>query len=152
MQTHFLNPSERVRAWREHRRQLSELPFEQAIDFTLDFWNKTPVMERWLDWDFPDTWPTPWEILAGNEICSIAVTILMHDSLKFSNQSDYSEMSLQLFHDRDKHEMYFALVVKDLYVLKYGHMKKIDYDSIKHIDIQHKYIYSDQKGFIDEIR
>ena len=142
MQPYLLSPKERVRHWREFRLSFTkkELDLEQ-IAKTMKYWQPYPTFGRWIDVDFPKTWPTPWELIMDGNICEFGITYLMEQTLLMSDDRwNKNRLQLMFVDDKDISEMKLVLVVDDKYVANFEYDNIIDFDIIQNTCIiQHKY-------------
>lgn len=76
--------------WANLREQVRSLPLEKALLITQCYWDKAPLCNPYFHITEPETWPTPWELLADNCFCDLAkalgicYTLLLaeHDEIK----------------------------------------------------------------------
>lgn len=76
----ILNPYERIRFWRDLRDSLPQLPFKQQLSRVSDFWWQAPMQTFVLDYDRPETWPSPWELIYSNGFDSVARGLMMAET------------------------------------------------------------------------
>ena len=78
------NVDQRITLWREFRNTLEECndPFQR----TLEFWQKAPVTEKYLNQYNSQEWPTPWELLKENRFCPVAIPLMIGYSLKLTTR------------------------------------------------------------------
>ena len=67
-----LDASERIARWRDFRNSLQNLPLEQALNQTVQFWNSAPFTPYYLDPLNSENWPDPWTLIEENVYCDIA--------------------------------------------------------------------------------
>ena len=52
--------------WANLREQISSLSLAEALLVTQQYWDKAPICNPYFHITEPDTWPTPWQLLADN--------------------------------------------------------------------------------------
>ena len=67
-----LKAEDRLRSWREFRLVLDQLPLEQALAQTVEFWARAPFVPFSLDLSDQNNWPNPWQLIEENIYCDIA--------------------------------------------------------------------------------
>ena len=112
-------PPVRVRLWREFRTTLTadqdDLSHLRAV---LAFWSRCPLVPYFIDWDRPETWPGPWEILGEDEICPTGMAILMAQTLLLADPDRWAGDRLRIRVLRDPVEGYLSVVqVDDRHIL-----------------------------------
>lgn len=83
-----LNPDERLREWKSFRRQLGQLPLNEACSKVSHLWSYAPFVNHYLDPDQPSSlvpWPDPWALLYDNYYCDIAKCLGMLYTLYLSD-------------------------------------------------------------------
>ncbi len=79
-----LPASERLTRWREFRKSLDILPYDRALEATVEFWNNCPFNPYYLDPDRPTDWPDPWTLVEENYYCDLAKALGMLYTIKFT--------------------------------------------------------------------
>ncbi len=79
-----LPASERLTRWREFRKSLDSLPYDRALEATVEFWNNCPFNPYYLDPDRPTDWPDPWTLVEENYYCDLAKALGMLYTIKFT--------------------------------------------------------------------
>ena len=79
-----LPASERLVRWREFRKSLSALSFDQALESTAAFWHQCPFSPYYLDPEHPEQWPDPWTLVEENWYCDIAKALGILYTIKFT--------------------------------------------------------------------
>ena len=69
-----LPEASRLEAWRNFRRSLDELEFEEALARTAEFWTPAPHTAYYLDPDDVESWPDPWTLVEENYYCDLDLT------------------------------------------------------------------------------
>lgn len=114
-------PEERMRVWRDFRHTLSrDLTDLEQLQAVARFWAGCPQVDYFIDWDRPEQWQGPWEILHGGHVCPTGLTILMLHSLLLSADNRWTEDRIRVRVVRDREAGYLAVVVADdRWVLNY---------------------------------
>lgn len=114
-------PEDRMRLWRDFRHTLSRDRTDmEHLEAVARFWAGCPQVDYYIDWDRPDQWPGPWEILHGGQICPTGLTILMAHSLLLAADNRWAEPRIRLRVVRHREAGYLTVaVVDDRWVLNY---------------------------------
>lgn len=99
--------------WRQLRGDICDVGTEQKISAVAEFIATIPYGARTLDYYSPDTWPTPWEILAYRQFCASSISLLAYHTLDMVSTA---ELALDLIDDGDD---VFLVPVVDAAVLNY---------------------------------
>ena len=139
MITHDLSPSSRLEDWKNFRKSLTDdLAEEEILNRLAKYWTTVPVVRFYLDFDNPDTWPTPWELINDGEFCSTGIAYLMFKTLDLAPTEKFkkSEMKLYWIKDLEIEDLCMVLVVNSKYVLNYYYGEVKDWDELqKHCQI-----------------
>ena len=104
----------RLKAWYNLRQSLQASNLQTSCIEIDQWWQQVPLVNRYLDGDFIDTWPNPWELLADNHYCAVArglgmvYTLLLLGviEVEFVQAIDYNKNSVALvLVDRAKYIM-----------------------------------------------
>jgi len=142
MQPYMLSPTERVRHWRNFRVTFTdEDTDEEQLLRVLQYWQKYPIINYFLDIDHPKNWPSVWEIIMGNDTCRSSLSYLMKQTLLLSDDRwTEDRLRLMLIDDRAKSTLLIILVIDTKYVVNYSHDEIINFDFIdENCIIQYKY-------------
>ena len=58
--------------WANLREVVRSLPLEKALLKTQTFWDEAPICNPYFHITEPETWPSPWELLADKCFCELA--------------------------------------------------------------------------------
>ena len=151
MQPYLLSPKERVRHWRDFRLSFTkdETDLEQ-VSKTVNYWQKFPILNHFLDIDFPNRWPTPWELIMGGDFCPLCLAYLMEQTLLMSdNRWTNDRLQLMYINDKANYTLLMILVIDNKYVINYSYNDVNNFDIIKETCIiQHTYQVKDNLHFI----
>lgn len=118
------SPKHLGKQWRALRAQLTaEKNDLEHLDAVVKFWSRAPLSAPFLDWDHPDTWPDPWELMAEMNFDASAValgieyTLLLADDQRWT--SDRLELDLSITADRS--QQLLTLTIDNAYVLNCEH-------------------------------
>lgn len=113
---HFqLSFKERLQEWYNLRENIKYLPLDQQCTQTDNWWQKTPLVNRYLHAHFIEEWPMPWDLLNDNEYCQYARALGMIYTLHLVNVTN-----IKLYEAKDQDGIDVVLViVNDNYVLNY---------------------------------
>ncbi len=153
MDNPFLSgPKQTSQAWRNFRAQLTEDRSDlDHLQMVSDFWAKAPLVVPYLDWDGPDTWPDPWELVAERKFDASAVSLGMEYTLLLSEDGRWTPDRLQLVlsASADRTRQNLILLVDDRYVLNHYYNVVSDLDDVsKDFVIQQRYAYINKKHHV----
>lgn len=149
MKSYLLPPRERVRDWRDFRQTFDSAQTDQEqMIRTLEYWRSYPVVTRYLDVDFPETWPTPWELLSEGQLCEAGICLMMHQTLILSDERWNPERVEMIYVDDSKNsDQYMAVVVDDQYVLNYSTSEIKKLHDMEDIMVQNRYCLVDKLNY-----
>jgi hypothetical protein len=96
MNPFLLTPPERLDHWAAFRDELRNFDDATRIQKVADYFTKAPLSNFAYDVTSPDTWPTPWEMIAANDWCRQSIAIGMEATLRLSG-FDPSRLTLMAF-------------------------------------------------------
>ncbi len=110
----FTKKSEdRIIAWRDFRQTISDNS-KQTLENVAKYWSGVPVGNRILEWDRPDSWPTPWEVINDNVFCDDMRSYMMYQTLLLTNQP------AKLYHVKSFNEE-LLVVASNGYILNFSY-------------------------------
>jgi hypothetical protein len=92
-------PEDRLRSWREFRSAISDLPLEQALSLTAEFWDGAPFAPYNLDPDQPSNWPNPWTLIYENVYCDVAKCLGIVYTLLLSKHRMTLDIEIRIYQD-----------------------------------------------------
>lgn len=109
----FLNTDvdERISRWREFRNTLED--HADPFRATLDFWNQAPTTHKDLEQFHPQAWPTPWELIAKNRYCPVAIPLMIGWTLKLTTRFSETPVLIKISIDHTTQRYYNLVNVKD---------------------------------------
>lgn len=133
------------RAWRNLRSLLTaELEDLSHLSMVCDFWKKTPVRARLLDWDSPSSWPDPWELMHEADFDESSVALGMFYTLVLSEDQRWSSdrLKLLLIRDREMEIQRLILMIDDRWLMNLDHGMIMEKDQIMpQLLVQQRYRY-----------
>lgn len=113
-----LDTAGRIAQWRDFRKSLDELPFDQALDAVAKFWQTAPFSPYNLDPDKPDTWPDPWTLIYENVYCDIAKCLGIVYTLLLSEHRTALDVELRVYQDpKTRYSYNLAWINRGKYIL-----------------------------------
>jgi hypothetical protein len=128
-----MKPEHRLHDWKIFRESLTTLAKEEQLIETAEYWSVVPLVKYYLNFDKPDTWPTPWELLNEGQFCRSGVAFMMYKTLELCKGGVWTpeQLKLVLINDLTNEETYLVLVVEDEYVLNYDHARVVRWSNIE---------------------
>ena len=132
----------RLAEWRMFRADISHMSLSDACDATNDLWSEAPICGRKLDPSLPNTWPTPWELLAETAFCDLSKALGIMYTLALSSHNN-SDLELCVYSDSEEYH-HIVLVDAGDYVLSYEPFKvvNITHEQLDFTNLQMLYRYS----------
>jgi len=96
-----LTASGRIAHWKDFRKSLDDLSLEQAVQSVAEYWQKCPYVPYYLDPGKPETWPTPWELIAENYYCDLAKSLGMLYTIHFTSHGVDLDAELRIYVDAE---------------------------------------------------
>ena len=129
-----MSPDARLNDWKNFRKSLTdELSESEILNRVSLYWTSVPVVRYYLDFDHPDTWPTPWELIHAGEFCSTGIAYLMYKTLELAptEKLKNSEIKLCWIKDLQIEDLLMVLVVDNKHVLNYMYGKVVDWEELQ---------------------
>lgn len=124
---HFLlPPQDRLDTWREFRNELEELSEAEQLERVVDWFGEAPISTFVLDFDHPETWPGPWEVMNEGNFCSTAVAYMMQQSLSLVGW-DASRFEFLYVRNSKLEDQMMVLLVDDTHALNYHYKQVFDF-------------------------
>ena len=145
----FSNNKLVLQKWKNLRSNLTEkLSDYEHLKLVTNFWALCPISSRVLDWDRPDLWPDPWQLIHENRYDECAISLGMFYTLKLSTDGRWDSERLQLMLIKNPQEQFqdIVLQVDDRYILNYEYntvYEKINLSSAS--IIQQQYSFSNNR-------
>jgi hypothetical protein len=135
-------PSEVRKQWKSLRDSLTlDLDDMSHLEATAKWWSRAPIVKSWIDWDYPQNWPNPWELITAGHFDNSAIAIGMAYTLFLCKDErwDHGRVKLALVCDQNKTMQHLIVIVDDSWILNrtYAQVERKDDDLI----IQDEYVY-----------
>ena len=113
-----LDTAGRIAQWRDFRKSLDELPFDQALDAVAKFWQTAPFCPYNLDPEKPDSWPDPWTLIYENVYCDIAKCLGIVYTLLLSEHRTMLDVEVRVYQDpKTRYSYNLAWINQGKYIL-----------------------------------
>lgn len=127
----------RLRAWRQFRDSIVDLPDSEKLESINKFWMLHPFRNRTIDPDDPSNWMGAWDMVYHDEVCEYSRAVLMHQTALMMLDTDQDSYLMYAI-DSEKQQDFMLAVVNGM-VLNYD-MDLIDLRSIENsLNIQNRY-------------
>ena len=146
MQQFLCSGKERLKNWRDFRREIKGFTDDEQIWAINDWWNEAPLVNWVIDWDDPQGWPNAWELVHGGDFCRSTIALLMDQTLanEPSERWTNDRRELWLIRDTENHIQHLVLLVDGKYILNYDAKDIRNIENIpKSVIIEAKYSASD---------
>jgi hypothetical protein len=137
-------PKQLLKLWKELRSSLdSEKTDIEHLKEVVEFWKHAPIGPRSINWDQPDQWPDPWQLMHEREFDESSIAIGMFYTLLLSADQrwDSSRLGLLLINDSERKIQRLVLLVDKKLVMNLDYGTITDLSRIKNAWIQQKYAY-----------
>lgn len=132
------NKEERILIWRNFKQDLKELTPENQLKAVAKWWADAPLINSSINIDFPNEWPTPWELIYEGTFCQCSIAYLMQQTLLMVGWTEDIEL---MFVD-NSHDQLLVLVTGDK-VLNYEVGEVFDLDTLLgECSIHYRYKYN----------
>lgn len=119
-----------MKSWRDLREEIiNKTPIEKITE-TVNYWSKVGRVNYYMDWDKPENWVTPWEIINDDYYDDVALSIMMLETLIYTG-FDTSDISLHFIINKEDNCRFMVCVVEGKYLLNYSHNEVIDFEENK---------------------
>jgi len=144
----FSSPAQLAKHWRGIRASLTSNKTDlEHLQIVANFWSHAPLSTPFLDWDQPNSWVGPWDLLAERNFDPSSVALGMEYTLLLGEDQRWQDtrLSLALVCCQDNSQQLLVLLVDGLYVLNYdwGRVVPID-QACKELVIQQRYQYNNK--------
>lgn len=137
-------PHERLRAWGNFRKQISQASLVEAIDQTQHLWCYAPFVKHYLDESRVSEWPDPWELVYENYYCDLAKALGMLYTLYLSDHKDAVNMEIRIYKDANANQYNLVWINDGLYVANYQFNEVVNKTQIDNTLVLHTLITTDQ--------
>jgi len=105
--------SQSLKSWKNIRRKLtSDLSDIEHLIHVVNFWSQCPISRRFLDWDKPEQWLDPWQLMHQNNFDECAISLGMFYTLLLSADGRWNSERLKLMLFKNQHEQFQGIVLE----------------------------------------
>lgn len=119
-------PKERLKLWRQFRKNLKEYSIKEMLNEVLAFWNTLPISSNTIDIYDETTWPKPWDLVWEGEYDENNIALGMAYTIALEN---YAQCKILLVQNTEESYIALAVLVDDTYVLN------LSYNSVSKKDV-----------------
>jgi len=115
-----LSVDERLSAWAELRARVETC--KNPLEDVWEFWRPCPFIphNHKIDPYYQGSWPTPWEIIADNRYDDFTKSLMIGNSIKFTERFSNSKIDLRILVDKLHNRQYNVVCVEDNIVINYN--------------------------------
>mgnify|MGYP001240061360 CR=1 FL=1 len=121
---------ENLSSWREFREYITKFDDDKKIREVVKYFSSFPIVNYVLDYNTPEKWISPWEIISDDYYDDIALVILMCETLVLSNFNT-NRFKLRYVTDTVDNSSFMILIIDDHKVLNFSYNQIVNYDDIK---------------------
>ena len=89
----------RLKCWKNLRFKIDQLPLEEALQETVEFWQSCPWTAFYLDQEKPSSWPNAWDLIIDNYYCDLAKVLGIVYTLNLSEHGKNLEVEVRVYTD-----------------------------------------------------
>jgi len=115
----FYDIQRRLSEWYRFRNSLKEYSKYECLTRTIKFWAGAPLVNSFLAYDLPETWPDPWELISDNFYDDVCVSLGIFYTLLYSNVFNKSDIIYNVYDVSD--DIITCVTVENTYVLNYDY-------------------------------
>jgi hypothetical protein len=130
MNPFLLSSSDRLTAWRDLRNTLSEISELDQLTQLAHWAGLCPLVKYSLDPETPSSWPTPWDVLHENKLCSTALAYIAEQTLIMIGWNP-DRLRLVYLKNITEQEMRMILLVDDTWAINYSQSELFNFDIIR---------------------
>ena len=121
---------DRLKSWSDLRSHCEELSLEQALDHIANWWGHAPRVNHAIHWNDQSNWPDPWDLLADNSYCELAIALGMSYTINMLEKFDCTVEIAQATDDQGS-EYNLVLVDNGKYILNYDPWEVVSKEQFK---------------------
>lgn len=125
-----LSYQEKVRAWRSFRLEVSWLDRDEILDRTAKLWATAPIAMPHLDFDLPDTWPQPWDLISYHSFDEVGKALGIYYTLYLTNRFDKRDLDVVLYNNKESSTTTPTVDVYNKYTLNWSHDKVVNTSTV----------------------
>lgn len=118
-----------MKSWKILREQINnEIDDFEQLKLVTTFWSLAPLSIRALDWDKPETWPDPWQLIHSQSFDESAISLAMFYTLLLSKDKRWNtnRLALILVKDSQRHIQKIVLKVDDRWFMNLDYNFVVD--------------------------
>lgn len=143
MNPFLLSAHDRLVKWREFRQELPQLCEHDQLCRVAKWFAQCPTSNYSVEWDEPNAWPTPWDLLHAGYPCTTGVSYLMERTLVMSGW-DPNSIHLVLVGDFHNSDQRMMPLVNDEWLLNYDVGDLVDFDTLRsNVVILSRYVHTE---------
>jgi len=135
----------RINAWKNLRSQLTEeLVSMDYFKIVTDFWSVAPLCNVKLDYDHPESWPDPWELMYKGDYSQDSVSLGILYTMVLGNDQRWEPEKLELVQLMDimSNKTRIAVRVNYTWLINWEYRKTLYWPTIKdRVQVQRRYVY-----------
>mgnify|MGYP003342498417 CR=1 FL=1 len=112
-------PQQRLKKWRDFRKQLLVKNKDAAIKECIDLWTSAPISSRFLDIHDKSTWLKPWDLVWSGDFDEDSITLGLAYTLFLGG---YEETEILVVVDNERSFEKLIIVIDNDIVLRYSHI------------------------------
>lgn len=142
-----LTNSERLSHWRDFRKSLDRLSFEQALEAIAVYWQTCPFVPYYLDNANTESWPGPWQMIDDNIYCDLARCLGIVYTIILTKHRMDVDVELQVYQDpRTGFEYNLACFSQGKYILNMIDSQVVNIEQLdKTFQLKYRYTAVDLK-------
>jgi hypothetical protein len=106
----------RLKSWYQLRTSIEKLDIKEKCIEIDRYWQRAPLVNHYLHFDFMEEWPNPWELIYENNYCNVARALGMVYTLLLLGIKDIEVVEAI---DYNNEEVVLVLVDNAKYILNY---------------------------------
>lgn len=115
----FQLPTEaRLRAWRDFRASLDDMPLDLALQSLVKFWGRAPFVPYKLDSNDSQSWPNPWQLIEENSYCDLAKCLGIVYTILLTKHRQNIDIEIRVYKDpASQYEYNLSWIDQGKYIL-----------------------------------
>lgn len=109
------SPDERLKKWREMRKEYTISTQEQLCKDIWHFWMTSPDVSKSIDPYSISMWPTVWEIIHEGKTCKYSRALAAAYTIHYIDET--CDIVIARVYDKKNNDIYIASIINDAYVL-----------------------------------
>ena len=143
------------KCWRELRNNLtSQLSDLTQLELICNFWKHAPLKKYAINWDEPQKWPDPWQLMHDTNFDESSIALGMYYTLLLGADTRWNSdrLKLILIKDYSNHIQRVVLHVDNTWLLNYDYATVIDTKNNQiRFAIQQHYSYNGKIHSLDRV-